>query len=112
MVHYEPHDLGSEKQARAEKKARDRFDSDADVELVKWAMSSKRGRSLVWWLLSESGIWHTSFSPNAMQMAFAEGNRNLGLKVLANIHLGCPQMEATMRKENQSGRNDDDAERT
>lgn len=111
MVQYDPLDLGSERQARAEKNARDRFAADNDAEIVRWAMSSKRGRAFVWWLLKESGIWHSSFSPNALQMAFAEGNRNLGLKVLANIHIGCPEMEQTMRKENASDRVDVDAER-
>lgn len=112
VTHYEPLEIGSETRARAEKKARDRFEVDNDAELVRWAMSSKRGRALVWWLLKEAGIWHTSFSPNAMQMAFAEGNRNVGLKVLANIHIACPEMEATMRKENTSDRDDVDAGRT
>lgn len=111
VVQYDPHDLGSEAEARAEKKARDRFESENEASIVGWIMSSKRGRKFMWWLLSETQLWHSSFSPDAMQMAFAEGNRNVGLKLLDKIHAACPELEATMRKENKIERVDVDAER-
>lgn len=111
MVQYDPHDLGSETRVREQKQARDRFDAEGDAALVRWIMSGKRGRAFMWWLLSESGIWRSSFNPNAIQMAFAEGNRNFGLKVLEQIHIACPELEATMREENKNGRVDADAER-
>jgi hypothetical protein len=43
-----------------------------------------------------------------MSMAFAEGNRNYGLRALNLIHSLCPELYPTMTKENTNDRNADD----
>lgn len=40
---------------------------------------------MAWRLLEMSGVFRSVFSTNAMQMAFAEGNRNLGNHLLAKL---------------------------
>ena len=52
-----------------------------------WLMDGKRGRRIVWRLLDSAGVFRLSFSPDALQMAFAEGCRNEGLRLLKLIQL-------------------------
>lgn len=65
----------------------------------RWLMNDPRGRRIVWAQLSASGVFRTSWSPDAMQMAFNEGHRSHGLRVLAQIHATCPDLYHTMMKE-------------
>ena len=71
-------------------------------------MGSKRGRRIVWRFLDRAGVFRLSFNTNAMTMAFAEGNRNEGLRILAQIHALCPELYTTMVKETNDYRNADD----
>ena len=66
----------------------------------------------MWLLLEQAGVFDSSFSPNGLQMAFSEGNRNFGLKMLNQIHSCCSELYTTMLKEQRNGRVDADAERT
>lgn len=70
-------------------------------------MGKARGRRIVWRLLEQAGVFRLSFNPNAMTMAFAEGNRNFGLGTLLKIHALCPELYPVMVTENSNGRNDD-----
>lgn len=67
----------------------------------KWLMADPRGRRIVWRQLGESGVFASSFHPTAMQMAFNEGKRNDGIKLLAKVHEHCPELYSTMMKEQQ-----------
>lgn len=71
-------------------------------------MSNKRGRRIVWRLLEQSGVFRLSFNTNAMQMAFAEGNRNFGNRTMSLIHAHCPELYTTMVKEQTNDRIADD----
>jgi hypothetical protein len=71
---------------------------------IKWLMDSKRGRRIMWRLLARTGIYMTSFSTNAMQMAYREGERSVGLDLLADVHLVSPDAHTVMTKENSSVR--------
>lgn len=65
-----------------------------------WMMNDARGRRIVWRQLADAGVFRSSFSPDAMQMAFNEGRRDGGLKLLAQIDSLCPEHYSTMMKEN------------
>ena len=109
MSNYDPLDVQAQERAKADKDSRDRLARENETSDVKWLMGSKRGRRILWRLMSQSGVFKLSFNSNAMQMAFAEGNRNFGNHVLAMIHLHCPELYATMVKENvNEHRNADD----
>lgn len=69
------------------------------LEDVRWLMSSARGRRIVWHDLEEAGVFRTSFNTNSMTMAFAEGQRNAGLKLLAEVMGAAPEQYQQMVKE-------------
>jgi hypothetical protein len=70
-----------------------------ELDGVKWLMSHKPGRAIVWRLLGRAGVYRTSFSPNGSQTAFNEGRRDLGLFVLGEVMEACPERFGEMQKE-------------
>lgn len=77
--------------------------AEGEEQDLKWLMSSKRGRRIVWRLLEQAGVFRLSFNPNAMQMAFNEGGRNYGNRTLGQIHAYCSELYPVMVKENTDG---------
>ena len=59
------------------------------VDDLKWVMSSPRGRRFVWWLLSVAGVYRLSFNNSGSVTAFNEGQRNVGLRLQAEITDSC-----------------------
>ena len=108
MSNFDPLDTQAQDRAKAGKAARDKLVRDEEVGDVKWLMGSRRGRRILWRLLEQSGVFRLSFNTNAMQMAFAEGNRNFGNRILALIHTHCPELYPTMVREANEQRNPDD----
>jgi hypothetical protein len=62
-------------------------------------MSTKNGRGYVWDQLAAAHVFSTSYSPDALQMAFAEGERNSGLRLLNDIIEWCPEQFIQMMRE-------------
>ena len=108
MSEYNPLDLKSQQKSKDSKKSEERIDRQNEESDIKWLMSSKRGRRLIWRLLEQAGVFRSSFNTNAMAMSFAEGNRNYGLQILNLIHTLCPELYPTMIKEQKNVRNADD----
>lgn len=109
MSNYDPLDVRGQERAKADKETRDRLTRETEESDLKWLMGSKRGRRIVWRALDRAGVFRLSFNTNAMQMAFAEGNRNEGLRTLALIHTLCPELYPVMVKEQvNDNRNADD----
>lgn len=109
MSNYDPLDVRGQERAKADKDLRDRLSRENEEADLKWLMGTKRGRRIVWRLLDRAGVFRLSFNTNAMQMAFAEGNRNEGLRTLAQIHALCPELYPVMVKEQANdNRNADD----
>lgn len=102
MANHDPTDPEGLESNHRERAERQRLEAQSEAGDLKWLMSSKRGRRIVWRLLEQAGVFRLSFNTNAMQMAFAEGNRNGGLRMLAQIHANCPDLYPVMLKE-QSG---------
>ena len=111
MSNYDPLDLRGQERQKQERETRERMSRETEEADIKWLMSSKRGRRVIWRLLDQAGVFRLSFSTNAMQMSFAEGNRNYGLRILSLIHSLCPELYPTMIKEQTNDRNADDASR-
>ena len=78
---------------------RAKYLADLEINDVRWLMSKKIGRRIVYRLLDQAGVWRISFSTNALTMAFNEGSRNLGLKLVADILTNCPDRYAEMLQE-------------
>jgi hypothetical protein len=100
MTNFDPHDVQAQEREMANKATSARLARDTEESDLKWLMGNKRGRRSVWRLLDQSGVFRLSFNTNAMQMAFAEGNRNFGNRTLAMIHTHCPELYPVMVKEN------------
>ena len=108
MVHnYDPTDLSLQDEAAANRNLKGRLERDSEESDVKWLMSSKRGRRIVWRLLSQAGVFQPVFHPTAMIMSFSEGKRNYGLQILTLVNTHCSDLYSTMVKENTHDRNAD-----
>lgn len=92
-------DAARAKEATALKDARLQEQED-----LKFVMSHLQGRRLMWRLLSKAGVYRTSFSQNGLEMAFREGERNLGLFLQAEILGACPERHQQMLKESRDVR--------
>ncbi|TXH18502.1 MAG: endopeptidase [Hyphomicrobiaceae bacterium] len=99
MSNHDPLDIRGQDKAKADRSIRDKLARDTEESDLKWLMSSKRGRRIIWRQLDRAGVFRLSFNTNAMQMAFAEGNRNEGLRTLAAIQTHCPELYLVMVKE-------------
>lgn len=102
MEHLDPLDIEAQKQLKADNDLRGRLARETEEDDLRWLMGSKRGRRIVWRLLDLAGVFRSSFNPVAMQMAFNEGFRNYGNRMLAQIHDSCPDFYPQMMKENMS----------
>lgn len=101
---YDPTDARAQQDDKRELEARKRLAREVEVGDVRWLMSSKRGRRIMWRLLDLSGPFRLSFDSNAMKMAFNEGNRNLGNQLLNEVMNLCPELYPVMVRENENGR--------
>ena len=101
MAFHDPTDPDALDERQTERSERTKLLGQAEVEDLKWLMGSKRGRRIVWRLLDQAGVFRLSFNTNAMQMAFAEGNRNFGNRMLAQVNAHCPELFPVMLKEQQ-----------
>ena len=98
---YDPTDVAGQQLEKREADAKKRLARDTEQADLKWLMSSPRGRRLMWRFMTMSRTFQLSFNPNAMQMAFNEGNRNLGLQLLDEVMTLCPELFPVMQKERQ-----------
>jgi hypothetical protein len=96
---HDPFDL--EEQAQREELVSSTARSAAELEAKDfvWLMEGPRGRRIVYRLLSRCGVFRTSFSPNAMEMARQEGLKQLGYWILSEIERLCPAFYTTMLEE-------------
>jgi hypothetical protein len=66
--------------------------------LVK-VMSDPVGREYFWDLLASCHLYSTSFGTNALIMAFREGERNVGIRIAADLTEASPDLYLDMCKE-------------
>lgn len=85
---------------------------EAEREEIRWVLSDRRGRNVVWWLLQRAGIYRTSFMGDANSTAFNEGQRNIGLALHSRMIDADPGSYIRMLQERQdevsTAENDDD----
>lgn len=89
MSDLDPLDVKAQERAQADWEVRQRFTSYQKAEDFKWLMSDRRGRRFVWRLLEETGLFQSSFTGNS-ETFFREGQRNVGLRLMAMINEHCP----------------------
>ncbi len=99
MSNYDPTDVQSQERSSKDRATREDLTAKTEDGDTEWLMSSKRGRRIVWRMLERAGVFRLSFSTNSMQMAFNDGAKNEGLRLLAQIHAVCPDQYVQMLKE-------------
>lgn len=109
MSNYDPTDLRGQDKQKQELADRERIARDTQIADVKWLMSSRRGRRIMWRLLDLAGPFRLSFDMNAMKMAFNEGQRNLGNQLFNEVMTHCPEQYPAMVKEQQDGKRERDS---
>lgn len=99
MGQHDPFDTAEQDLAQEQSDERNRLAAQVEGDDLNWLMSNKRGRRFVHRLLDRAGVWRSSFNTNALTMAFAEGQRNEGLRLLAQVISLAPERYAEMLKE-------------
>lgn len=99
MSEHDPLNPDVDYQNATEREEAVRLKALSEADDVVWLMGSKRGRRILWRILESAGVFKTSFSTDALLMAFSEGTRNEGLKILSAIHTHCPEKYHLMAKE-------------
>jgi hypothetical protein len=96
-----PYDAGDPAAVKARARtAKQRESSKRSV--IRQIMSSSEGRAWIHEVLSMSHVYSSSFSTNALTMAYSEGERNIGLRITADIVSASPERYLEMLKENSS----------
>lgn len=96
---FDPMDVQGQEAAKIEADARNKLVQQTETDDVKWMMGNKRGRRIVWRQLIQAGVFQLSFHTTAMTMAFNEGRRSEGLRLLSQIHAACPEQYTVMMQE-------------
>jgi len=68
-------------------------------EVLKKLVGSREGRAWLHAVLERTHIWRSSFALDALAMSFAEGERNIGLSILADLMQAAPDQYLAMVKE-------------
>ena len=79
--------------AEAQRLARER-----EIDDFKFVMGDPRGRRVVWRILEKAGIYRSSYTGNS-ETFFREGERNIGLMLLAEMMATCPELHIAMLQE-------------
>jgi len=95
----DPLDITAIEQQRESREEKAKLAARKEAEDIKWLMSTARGRRIANSLLQQAGVFRLSFSTDALQMSFNEGNRNTGLRLLAAITEHCPNRYVEMMNE-------------
>lgn len=93
-----PYDAGDPQQVR-ERRRQGRLREREEGSAVQALLSSREGRDWMHSLLEQCHVFTTSFSSDPLQMAFSEGERNIGLQLIAVIMRACPHRYNEMMQE-------------
>lgn len=91
-----------ELEERAEKAKRAQLDAETERDELLWLMSDKRGRRYMHRLLTRAGIYLTSFTGDALSMAFNEGLKQEGRHQMNLLTRHCLQRFIEMQQEARS----------
>lgn len=83
-----------------EAREREKLGRDKDLNDLRWVMSMPQGRRFLHKLLHNCGIYQSSFTGSS-ETFFLEGQRNVGLKLLADITAADAKLYFQMLEEGQ-----------
>lgn len=90
--------------AERERQREDRIRRRDQLALLLKVMSEPIGRSYFYDLLASCHVYSSSFGTNALAMAFREGERNVGIRIGADLTEASPDLYLQMLKEAEHGR--------
>lgn len=99
MSDFDPTDLSGQDREQRDRELRDQVAREIEDTDLKWLMGHRQGRRIAWRMLDRAGVFRLSFDTEPLVMAFREGARNEGLRVLARIHALCPDRYSQMMRE-------------
>lgn len=76
---------------------------ERELEDVRYVLSSAQGRRFMWRYLNGCGLFESSFTGNSTTF-FKEGERNVGLRLMADINDSNPDAYVSMIKENKENK--------
>ena len=99
MNEIDPSDVATQERAQEANRQRLLLELQQHKADVQWLMSHESGRRLIMHLLNQAGVYRSTFSNNALDMAFNEGSRNIGLQWMADLMSASPEMIPVMMSE-------------
>ena len=85
-------------EAVGQKKRKADRSENARLNAFKAVMNTRDGRRTIWWLLEQCGVFRSSFTGTESTF-FNEGQRNVGLILIADINAICPEQYLVMLTE-------------
>lgn len=98
MVDQQPYDSSDPEQVEKAQEAAKLREAEMD-KAVALLLDQPFGRAWLWRELEMAGIFRSTFSSDAMQLAFLEGQRNRGLWLLAQVTRINPEAYVLMMRE-------------
>ena len=98
MTKRDPTDLRGQERHREDVEQARKVERDQEKADFAWLMSDKRGRRFIWRMLETTGVYRSSFTGNS-ETFFREGSRNVGLKLISDIHEFAPDAYPMMLEE-------------
>lgn len=95
----DPTDLRSQTDEVEAEEARLNREQRQEQEDLKWLLAHRAGRRIAWRLMSEAGVFRSTFHTSGSVMAFNEGTRSQGIKLLTQIMATNPDAFTLMQKE-------------
>lgn len=96
----DPTDIAAIEQREAEAQAKSKRLVEQEIEDLKWFMSDKRGRRLMWRLLERTGTFANPFAGGVEQTSFNCGKMLIGQDYLGSLNNHCPERYNQMITEN------------
>lgn len=94
----EPIDITPDEQQVRDKQLLETLEDEKRIEALRALLQEERVRDYLWRVLGRCRVYGSTFNRNFGDMAFAEGERNVGLWLLSEILEADPDAEMVMRK--------------
>ena len=81
-------------------KCDDNIDEAEEHDELLMILGNKQGRRFIMKMIGKMGVWRSSFTEDPLEMAFSEGQRNVGLMLLNMAIKHSPNFYKMMVEEN------------
>ena len=89
----------ADEQEVAESKRQENALREQEIADMRWVLSTKQGRRVLWRYLSRAGVFQTSYTGNSEGTLFNEGKRVMGTTIIADVTAADPNAFVAMMLE-------------